>query len=402
MSYGDPDLELTGNFITDHWAGRYSLPRSYWINGFLIAGIGGALVVALVSQAPAWVASLQLSATIAIVVFALSIAIWVWSAVGIWRSAGYHTEQGGSAIWASLARIAITLGAFATFGQLIQSMPGLIELGSVATNNDNLGAPAYIAVKKDTITLSGPISLGTAEKFKMALEGNPQVKLLRLSSNGGRIKEAKMLADLIRGRELDIETVGECSSACTIALLAGSNRSRSKKWIGFHQPSFAGAGSRERAQMKKELRDLYIQAGLPNAFVEKALTSSPQSMWYPDETELFEATVLNYVLPKRIRNDFRSIAYHENKETPLAVDDFTELSSVEASDDTLTRRYRIYASRHNFNVATSEASMRASVAERLCSEAMIPQFMASGAKYRFIYRDNAGVEFMDFTITQCE
>jgi len=402
MRYGDPDLEQTGNFISDHWAGRYSLPRSYWINGVLIAGIGGALVIAFISHTAAWGVSLQLSAVISIAAFALSVVIWVWSAVGIWRSARYHTEKGGSGTWSTLARIAVILGAFATFSQLIQSMPALIETASLATNNDTLGEPASVSVKDGTITLYGPFSLGTAEKFEMALESNPQVKLLQLSSTGGRIAEAQMLADLIRRRGLDVETIGECSSACTVALLAGANRSRSKKWIGFHQPSFPGAGPREKAQMENELRNIYLQAGLPNGFVEKALTSSPQAMWYPNDMELFEAGVLNHVLPKRITNDFRAIAYHENKEAPFAVDELTELSSVEASEDTLTRRYRIAANGREFDVSAAQASIRASVAEKLCSEAMVPQFMESGAKYRFVYRDSANVEFIDFTIARCE
>jgi ATP-dependent protease ClpP protease subunit len=403
MRYGNPERELTGNFIADHWAGRQSLARSYWINGVIIAGVGGALLVALISQVTAWDdVSLQFSAAIGIAAFALGIAIWVWSAVGIWRSAGYHTETGGSGIWAALARIAVVLGGFTTFGQLVQSMPGLIESASIATNNDTLGDPAFISVEQGGINLSGPLTLGTARKFEEALASNPEVKILRLSSTGGRIAEAQMLADLIRRRGLDVETVGECSSACTLALLAGSKRSRSRKWIGFHQPSFPGAAPRERAQMKNELRKIYVEAGLPNSFVEKALTSSPQAMWYPNEMELFEAGVLNHVLPKRITNNFRAIAYHENQKAPVAVDELTQLVSVEASDDTLTRRYQVAESRRNFNVAKAQASVRASVAESLCSQSMVPQFMESGAKYRFIYRDNANVEFMDFTLTRCK
>jgi len=156
------------------------------------------------------------------------------------------------------------------------------------------------------------------------------------------------------------------------------------------------------AQMKNELRKIYLQAGLPNSFVDKALTSSPQAMWYPNDKELFEAGVLNHVLPRRIINDFRATAYRENQEAPVAVDELTQLISVEASNDTLTRRYRVSASRRNFNVAKARTSIRASVAKSLCSEAMVPHFMDSGAKYRFVYRDNANVEFIDFTITQCE
>ena len=402
MSYGETDRELTGNFIADHWVGRYSLPRSFWINGFLIAGVGGRLLVALISQLSAWGISLQLSAAIAIAAFALSIAIWVWSVVGIWRSAGYHTEQGGSSGWAIIARIFVILGALATFGKLVQSMPGLIETTAIATNNDTLGKPAYVAVKDDAITLSGPITLGTSTKFKKALESNPQVKLLKLSSLGGRIEEAQLLADIIRERGMDVETVGECSSACTIALLAGAKRWRKRKWIGFHQPSFPGARARDTAEMTNELREVYLQAGLPDSFIDKALKTSSQAMWYPNEMELFEANVLNHIPEERIRRDFYSIAYHANKNIPQKIDDLTELTLVEWSDDTLTKFYRVSASRSNFDMAAAEISVRASVSESLCSEAMVPQFMEAGAKYRFVYRDEDDFKFIDFTLTNCD
>jgi hypothetical protein len=217
VSFADPDLEVTGNFIADHWSGGYSLARSYWINGVLIAGFGGAIFVALISQAMAWDISVQFAAAISIAAFALGTAIWVWSAVGIWRSAGHHTGRGGSSVWATFARLAVIFGAIATFGQSVLSMPALIETASLATNNDTLGDPAKVLIDGEAVILAGPIALGTAEKFAVALEANPQVRLLKLSSTGGRIGEAELLADLIRGRRLDVETVGECSSACTIA-----------------------------------------------------------------------------------------------------------------------------------------------------------------------------------------
>lgn len=402
MSYSDPDLEVTGNLITDHWSGRYSLPRSYWINGVLIAGLGGALLIALISQLMTWDISVQFAAAISIAAFVLGIAIWVWSAVGIWRSAGYHTGRGGSSVWAALARIGVILGAITTFGQLVQSMPALIESASLATNNDTLGKPAKIVIDEEAIILAGPISLGTAENFSVALEANPQVRLLKLSSTGGRIGEAELLADLIRRRGLDVETVGECSSACTIALLAGAKRWRKRKWIGFHQPSFPGAGPKERAQMTNALREVYLRAGLPSSFVDKALKSSPEAMWYPNEMELYEANVLNHIPEGRMRRDFQAIAYHANKNAPTKVDDITVLSEAKASNDTLTRIYRVSAARNDFDVPDAEVKIRATVTENLCSEPMAPQFMAAGAKYRFVYRDRAGVDFMDFTLTKCE
>lgn len=402
MSYYEPDLEVTGNFITDHWSGRYSLARSYWVNGVLIAGFGGALLVAFISQSMTWDISVQFSAAISIAAFALGIAIWVWSAVGIWRSAGYHTGRGGRNVWAVFARIAVILGAITTFGQLVQSMPGLIESASLATNNDTLGEPAKILIDKDAVILAGPIALGTAENFAEVLEANPQVKLLKLSSIGGRIGEAELLADQIRDRGLDVETVGECSSACTIALLAGAKRWRKRKWIGFHQPSFPGAGPRERAQMKNALRQVYLRAGLPNSFIDKALTSSPEAMWYPTEQELYEANVLNHIPEERLIRDFQSISYYANKNGPVKVDAITVLTETKASNKTLTRFFRVSAARADFDVGKAQASIRATVAESLCSEPMVPQFMAAGATYRFVYRDRNGAEFMNFNLTKCE
>ena len=39
VAYGDYyDGELSGNLIADHWYGRHTLPRAYWINGAIVGG----------------------------------------------------------------------------------------------------------------------------------------------------------------------------------------------------------------------------------------------------------------------------------------------------------------------------------------------------------------------------
>lgn len=98
------------NFILKHWRGDYSLGFSYWIIGSLLS----AVVIALT----AWVGStdeIRQLDPIATGLFILSfytfvVILTLWQFVGVWRSAEKHTQRGGKAGWAALAKVMVVLG----------------------------------------------------------------------------------------------------------------------------------------------------------------------------------------------------------------------------------------------------------------------------------------------------
>lgn len=78
--------------------------------------------------------------------------------------------------------------------------------------------------KKDVITLEGDIIYGDALNFITLLIENPEVKQVRLTSDGGMAMEAFEIGIQIYDRKIETIAVGNCYSACAFVWLAGSTR----------------------------------------------------------------------------------------------------------------------------------------------------------------------------------
>src|SRR5262245_5514406 len=103
------EKEEKRNYFLRHWRGELPLPVSYWLNGML-----GCLFVGILSGVvSAFDATSGLKVAVAAVIFlyVLSFAVSIWQIVGTWRSASNHTERGGNAVWAGLAKAVLVLGA---------------------------------------------------------------------------------------------------------------------------------------------------------------------------------------------------------------------------------------------------------------------------------------------------
>ena len=111
MSYLAPLDERTGNYFSDHWRGNLSLPLSYWINGSLVTGVTTGLIFAVQAQLRESSFSLQLASAVTVASVAFGVAVWLWGAVGIWRSASKHVSRGGKAFWAGTAQAMVVIGA---------------------------------------------------------------------------------------------------------------------------------------------------------------------------------------------------------------------------------------------------------------------------------------------------
>lgn len=278
-------------FFRRHLNGDYSLGRSYWLHTFvlqlaLVALVLGALP-ALVEDLPARVGSSS-----ALFVSVGSLALWLWGVIGTWRSAGKHVSRGGRATWANLAKVAIILGALRAVADVGVALPSFKEHWQVAWGKQ-LGAPVTLELRADgkSLLLSGGINDGSAAKLEEALGRAPGVRTIVLASDGGWIREGERLAAVIRERKLNTYVEQRCSSACTVAFLAGVDRAAAPDArIGFHAARFVGApaGVQESSRLKK----LYQQAGLPAPFVEKALSTDTKDMWYPSQSAMIDAGVL--------------------------------------------------------------------------------------------------------------
>lgn len=282
-------------FFRRHYNGDYSLGRSYWVHLILIPGVvsvaGLGLGGWLSEDLPARYGSAAVLAMLA-----LGIVIWFWAVVGTWASADKHVQRGGRAGWATAAKVMMVLGILRTLVDLVGLMPVLHEHLEVAMGSQ-LGPETRLELRADgrSILLSGGINDGSAGQLGRALDMAPAVTTVVLSSNGGWIREGKLLAAVIRRHGLDTYVEGSCDSACTIAFLAGLDRAAAPTArLGFHASRSVGSATvRPTAAETAELRTLYREAGLPEAFITRALDTSHADMWYPPHDTLFEAGVLS-------------------------------------------------------------------------------------------------------------
>lgn len=282
-------------FVRRHYNGDYSLGRSYWVHLILIPGVASVAGLALTGwlgeEFPARYGSAGVLAMVA-----LGIVIWFWAVAGTWASADKHVQRGGRAGWATAAKVMMVLGILRTLVDLVGLVPVLHEHLEVAMGSQ-LGPETRLELRADgrSILLSGGINDGSAGQLERALDMAPAVTTVVLSSDGGWIREGKLLAAVIRRHGLDTYVEGSCDSACTIAFLAGRDRAAAPTAsLGFHASRSVGSVAvRPSAAETAQLRALYRDAGLPEAFITRALDTSHADMWYPPHDTLFEAGVLS-------------------------------------------------------------------------------------------------------------
>ena len=144
-----PVVKSSHGYFKAHWLGEHSLPRSYWLNNFLVATPLAMALTGLMSWISVKGDSLQISAIVVLIGFPLLIALNVWCLVGAWRSARNYLQERGLALWGWLARISLVLGtAQLAASVLFGFLPNLGEYAQMARGIDPLGqwalAPAYM------------------------------------------------------------------------------------------------------------------------------------------------------------------------------------------------------------------------------------------------------------------
>ena len=406
------------NYLRRHWAGHLSLPVSYWINGFLLSALILAAVEYLTGRMADQGGSLRGIATIALVYLAVSAALWVWSSVGIWRSAYWHRRRGGTPGWGFAARSLVVLSLALTLFRSGDLALQAAELGTLARGRDSIGEIARMHVSKDgrELFVRGNLASGAAVRFETVLGESPGVRSVVMTSPGGRMLEAQRMAALIRKRGLDTRVEELCASACTSLLLAGRTRTAPETArIGFHQPSFPGLDASDLGDAIEQIRAEYAAAGVDSRFVWRALATPAETMWFPDPEELVEARVLTgsgimiagadgIVRPEtaaqmRVRRNMAATAARLNARAPVRLDDFTTMERASASGMRLTQHMRLNLER--LDVAGSRPLLTRDLRRQICSDVKMLMALKEGGSFAFSYTDRQGRPLLDIAITSC-
>jgi hypothetical protein len=215
-----------------------------------------------------------------LLVTALGYVVWFWAVRGTWISATKHTIAGGK--WGGIAKGMIVLGALASAGRVARDRGKFGE--QVATFLGKQAGPRYtvrVADDGKSLTVTGGMNDGAAAALTRALDHAPGVRTVSFDSGGGWVREGRLLAGVISQRGLATNVDVECSSACTLAFLAGRERTLGPgALIGFHQVRLVGQSDDARVLDVAQTEAMYRSAGLPTDFLDKVMATPPDQMWY--------------------------------------------------------------------------------------------------------------------------
>jgi len=165
----------------------------------------------------------------------------------------------------------------------------------------------------ETLYVSGTLAEGSYLKVSAAARKAPRLRRLYLSSYGGLTVEGRMIALLVRQRGLDTYVEHACSSACTMAFIAGRERiAGPDAKFGFHQgysidddgrmipspdaraPYAAPRGFAPVVGIGGTvmMRLTYEAAGIDPDFIARALRTPSETMWHPPLDQLETARVV--------------------------------------------------------------------------------------------------------------
>ena len=162
----------------------------------------------------------------------------------------------------------------------------------------DLAEPTRISASDDgsTLIVDGPITDGAYASFRRALRAYPIARNVILKSPGGLMFEADRIAHVVRERRMTTYAHTLCASACTVILIAGSDRTAAPgTQVGFHRPNVSLSPTPERTLQLT--RRLYERAGLAPSFTARIYATPFESVWYPGVDEMISAGVLTRRLP---------------------------------------------------------------------------------------------------------
>ena len=280
-------------FFTKHLIGHYSLPRAFWLHtvllGWLLALLTAHFTARLVDANPARYGSM-----LALVLVPVALLFWTWSNIGVFASALRRLFSGDGWFWSLVAMLVVIAGAQEVVPQMRALRPFLSEHLTVALGRQP-GEPFTVKLVDAgrTVEFTGGVNDGAAQALRDVIGPAPKVTTVRLASPGGWMREGARMAEVIRYFRLNTTVSEACASACTVAFLAGLDRTAAPGAVlGFHSArpvgGLLGGG---RANRSKE-RAVYAAAHIDEAFIDRILQTPFEDVWIPTRHEMLRAGVL--------------------------------------------------------------------------------------------------------------
>ncbi len=287
------------NYIIQHWWGKISLTRAFWVNLVLLFI---ALQIAQHLLFPPYIEN-ELAVTSAVVIYlvVVKLIIYPWQVVGVLRVCNHRIKTDTGRAWASVAQIALVASLAATLVTALETYQSLqIFKQDLIQSGIPPEEPQYsldLIEGGTMIHLRGPFEIGITNKVEELIDRNSGISGIILDSEGGQIYEGRGLARVITEHGLQTFSLDHCLSSCTTAFIAGTKRTLgTNARLGFHQYitySIIPSVNVDNEQAKDMA--IFVKQGVSPQFLEKMFNQPPQGMWWPDIDELLDAGVVQQI-----------------------------------------------------------------------------------------------------------
>lgn len=282
-------------YLVEHWRGRHSLARSFWLNGLAANLVAVAVLapMALVVAGPARNSPPAMLVGL-VTMWGVAVVVTVWQVVGTWRAADRHCRN-GRALWGRTAQAALVVLTLQGGLGLIDGGRQINHMAKLALGRDGLWT--QVDRDGDAIVISGFITFATPERLDALLAQPDAPRRVRFDSPGGYVGPAQTLRDIIERTGLETEATARCESACTLAFVGGKARlGRLGASFGFHGFTLPGVARSGIAAEEELVKRAWRERGIDGGFVDQAFATAGPAMWHPSLAELVEAKFVTHVV----------------------------------------------------------------------------------------------------------
>ncbi len=275
-------------YLRQHWRG--DLPLAVAVIGSAALVWGAVQLIAYASRQvpitdyPIGSSLLWLLEVVTLIAGAL------WWGTGVQRSAIESVGRGGSMPVAVLTGM-VGIGAFVWVGMFwFQSARYVMpEVWSTLIGSS---PPATVRLdsRSNQIVVQGGLEFGSTRAVRDVLDGNPDVRIVRLESPGGRVAEGLALGTLLRDRNIDTFVNAECSSACVTAFAGGARRIiGTHARVGLHSAGGAGFSADAVASANRRSDEFIAARGVDQRVLQAGAAIANDQIWFPSPQVLLNS-----------------------------------------------------------------------------------------------------------------
>ncbi|HWL72393.1 MAG TPA: hypothetical protein VNQ74_00800 [Burkholderiaceae bacterium] len=275
-------------YLRQHWRGDLPLAVAVIVSAALVWG-----VVQLIGYASRQVPITDYpvgSSLLWLLEVTILIAGALWWGTGVQRSAIESVDRGGSMPVAVLTGI-VGIGAFVWVGVFwFQSARYVMPEVWSTLIGSSPPATVHLEARSGQVVVQGGLEFGSTRAVRAVLDDNPNVRIVRLDSRGGRVAEGLALGTLLRDRNLDTYVNDECSSACVTAFAGGARRIiGTGARLGLHSAGGAGFSADAVASANRRSDDFIAARGVDQRVLQQGASIANDQIWFPSHQVLLNS-----------------------------------------------------------------------------------------------------------------